>query len=109
MLVWLGHFDRFALAQPDTRRLLATIFRAGGHRFAPRKRKNKAQVEAYTFGDVVEEAMHFPAFSVYIEENVKISRGANEITVDVSYVVPIDFPGFTYQWKIHHLAQNPIF
>lgn len=43
------------------------------------------------------------------EDNVKISRGANEITVDVNYTVPIEFPGFTYQWQIHHLAQNPIF
>lgn len=43
------------------------------------------------------------------EDNVKISRGANEITIDVSYTVPVEFPGFTYQWNIHHLAQNPIF
>ena len=43
------------------------------------------------------------------EENVKIKRAANEITVDVEYVVPIEFPGFTYQWKVHHVAENPIF
>ena len=43
------------------------------------------------------------------EENVVINRGNNEITVDVNYVIPVEFPGFTYQWKIRHLAQNPIF
>ena len=43
------------------------------------------------------------------EENIKITRAAQEITVDVNYTVPIEFPGFTYQWNIHHVAQNPIF
>jgi predicted membrane protein len=43
------------------------------------------------------------------EDNIKIHRGNNEITVDVEYVVPVEFPGYTYQWHIHHNAQNPIF
>lgn len=43
------------------------------------------------------------------ENNVSIKRAANEITVEVDYTVPIEFPGYTYQWHIHHLAQNPIF
>ena len=43
------------------------------------------------------------------EDNVTISRGANSISVDVQYVVPLEFPGFTYQWKFHHTADNPIF
>ena len=43
------------------------------------------------------------------EDNIKISRGNNEITVDVEYTVPIEFPGYTYQWHIHHSATNPIF
>lgn len=43
------------------------------------------------------------------EDAVKISRNAGEITVDVEYDVPIDFPGFTYKWHQHHHAQNPIF
>jgi len=40
---------------------------------------------------------------------VKIDRKANEIKVDVKYTVPVEFPGFTYQWKFHHKAENPIF
>jgi hypothetical protein len=43
------------------------------------------------------------------EDNVKISRGNNEITVEVNYIVPIEFPGYTYNWHISHRAQNPIF
>jgi hypothetical protein len=43
------------------------------------------------------------------EDNIHITRGANEITVVVEYVVPIEFPGYTYQWHISHVAQNPIF
>ena len=43
------------------------------------------------------------------ENDVKISRASSEITVDVDYVLPIEFPGYTYQWHINHHAQNPIF
>lgn len=43
------------------------------------------------------------------EENITIKRGGGEITVDVKYVVPIEFPGFTYKWRQHHHAKNPIF
>lgn len=43
------------------------------------------------------------------EDNVKINRGANQISIDVQYVVPVDFPGFVYKWKFHHRADNPIF
>jgi hypothetical protein len=43
------------------------------------------------------------------EENIKVSRANSEITVDVDYVIPVEFPGFTYQWHQHHHAKNPIF
>ena len=43
------------------------------------------------------------------EDDVKIRRGNNEITVEVNYVVPIEFPGYTYRWHINHTANNPIF
>jgi hypothetical protein len=43
------------------------------------------------------------------EENVKITRASGEITVEVEYDVPIDFPGKTWMWHQHILAQNPIF
>ncbi len=43
------------------------------------------------------------------ENDIKISRGNNEITVEVNYTVPVDFPGYTYQWHFNHTATNPIF
>jgi predicted membrane protein len=43
------------------------------------------------------------------DEDVDIKRGAGEITVTVSYTVPIVFPGYTYNWHLVHVVQNPIF
>ena len=43
------------------------------------------------------------------EDDVKIVRANSQITVDVEYDVPIEFPGFTYKWHQHHHAENPIF
>jgi hypothetical protein len=43
------------------------------------------------------------------EDNVKIRRRQNDITIDVDYVVAIEFPGYTYNWHINHHAENPIF
>ncbi len=42
-------------------------------------------------------------------DNVKITRGANEITVEVEYDVPVQFPGKTWNWHQHIVAQNPVF
>ena len=43
------------------------------------------------------------------EDNVKINRGQNNIVVDVDYTIPVDFPGYVYQWHFNHHAENPIF
>lgn len=43
------------------------------------------------------------------EDNIKINRRQNDITVEVDYTVPIEFPGYTYNWHIHNEASNPIF
>ena len=43
------------------------------------------------------------------KESVTINRTANTIRVDVEYVVPVEFPGYTYHWNFHHSAENPIF
>lgn len=42
-------------------------------------------------------------------DDIKINRHNSEITVQVEYTVPIEFPGYTYQWHITHEATNPIF
>lgn len=43
------------------------------------------------------------------DDNIKIERTANNIKVDVDYVMPVKFPGFTYQWHFNHHQENPIF
>ena len=43
------------------------------------------------------------------DDNVKITRGANQITIEVDYVVPIEFPGYIYQMHVHNEQTNPIF
>lgn len=43
------------------------------------------------------------------DEDIEITRHGNEIQVDVDYVVPVSFPGRTWEWHQHHHAENPIF
>lgn len=43
------------------------------------------------------------------DQDIRITRAQSTITIDVDYVVPIDFPGKTYEWHINHHAENPIF
>jgi hypothetical protein len=43
------------------------------------------------------------------KESVTIRRAATTIHVQVQYTVPVEFPGFTYQWNFQHIAENPIF
>ena len=43
------------------------------------------------------------------DENVVIVRSNSEITVTVTYTMPIAFPGYTYNWHLEHEAKNPIF
>jgi hypothetical protein len=43
------------------------------------------------------------------KESVTIRRAATTIHVEVEYTVPVEFPGFTYQWNFRHVAENPIF
>jgi predicted membrane protein len=42
-------------------------------------------------------------------EDVNIVRANSEITIEVNYTIPIQFPGYTYQWHIEHHVHNPIF
>lgn len=43
------------------------------------------------------------------KEDIKIQRARERIRVEVDYVVPVEFPGYTYQWSFEHIAENPIF
>lgn len=43
------------------------------------------------------------------DEDIVIRRSSADISVEVTYVVPVEFPGFTYDWNFRHHAENPIF
>jgi hypothetical protein len=43
------------------------------------------------------------------DDGITIVRAGNLIRVDVDYIVPVVFPGYTYQWHFHHHAENPVF
>lgn len=42
-------------------------------------------------------------------DSVDVSRAANTIKIEVNYTVPVEFPGYTYNWKFTHKTDNPIF
>lgn len=43
------------------------------------------------------------------DDNIKIKRANNYIRIDVRYTVPVEFPGYTYNWDFRHYYENPIF
>ena len=43
------------------------------------------------------------------EQDIKITRSAQFIKVEVEYTIAVEFPGYTYNWKFHPIAENPVF
>ena len=43
------------------------------------------------------------------EDNVKVRRQSSIVYVDVEYDVPVDLPGYTFNWHFQHKTENPIF
>lgn len=41
--------------------------------------------------------------------DIVVKRSPNYIRVDVNYTVPVEFPGYTYNWKFQHKHENPVF
>ena len=51
------------------------------------------------------EELNFPV----TDDDIEISRKSTYVIIDVKYTVPVDLPGYTYNWNFHHHAENPIF
>ena len=51
------------------------------------------------------EELNFPV----TDDNIEISRKSTYVIIDVKYTVPVDLPGYKYNWNFHHHAENPIF
>ena len=43
------------------------------------------------------------------KENVKVQRNGDRIYMEVEYTIPVEFPGYTYQWNFHQKLDRPIF
>ncbi|HKH48826.1 MAG TPA: hypothetical protein VKM72_29520 [Thermoanaerobaculia bacterium] len=43
------------------------------------------------------------------KENVTVVRNGDRIRMTVDYTVPVDFPGYTYNWHFRHELDRPIF
>lgn len=43
-------------------------------------------------------------------EDVHVERTQSSyVRIEVKYTVPVQFPGFTYNWNFRHYYENPIF
>lgn len=43
------------------------------------------------------------------DKDVEIKRTSSNIRIKVSYTVPVEFPGYTYQWHFKVETDNPVF
>ena len=44
-----------------------------------------------------------------LKENVSVVKNGDRIRMSVDYTVPVDFPGYTYNWHFRHELDRPIF
>jgi hypothetical protein len=43
------------------------------------------------------------------KDHIKVERVGDNIRMEASYTVPIEFPGYTYEWHFDHQVDRPIF
>lgn len=43
------------------------------------------------------------------KDHVMVERSGDRIRMSVDYTVPVEFPGYTYNWHFHHELDRPIF
>ena len=43
------------------------------------------------------------------KETVTVVRAGDRIRMTVEYTIPVDFPGYTYNWHFRHELDRPIF
>ncbi|HKI05954.1 MAG TPA: hypothetical protein VKK31_28505 [Thermoanaerobaculia bacterium] len=43
------------------------------------------------------------------KENIIIERNGDRIYMEIDYTVPVEFPGYTYQWHFRQKLDRPIF
>jgi len=43
------------------------------------------------------------------KKDVRVERNGDNIFMEIEYTVPLEFPGYTYQWHFHQKLDRPIF
>ena len=43
------------------------------------------------------------------KENITVEKGRDRIRMTVDYTMPVEFPGYTYNWHFRHELDRPIF
>ena len=43
------------------------------------------------------------------KDDVEVQRVGDRIRMEASYTVPLEFPGYTYEWHFDHEVDRPIF
>jgi hypothetical protein len=43
------------------------------------------------------------------KKDVNVERNGDNIFMEIDYTVPLEFPGYTYQWHFHQKLDRPIF
>ncbi|HEX5761326.1 MAG TPA: hypothetical protein VF121_19240 [Thermoanaerobaculia bacterium] len=43
------------------------------------------------------------------KEGVHVERIGDRIKMEAHYTVPLEYPGYSYQWKFDHVVDRPIF
>lgn len=66
-------------------------------------RDNEEQLKAKILGRATELGLPVG------KEDVTVSKGNDRVRMSVRYTVPLDFPGYTYQWNVNHELDRPIF
>lgn len=43
------------------------------------------------------------------KKDITVQRRAGRIRMKCTYTVPVEFPGYTYQWHFEHIVDRPVF
>ena len=60
----------------------------------------------------IKKAIATKAFQLKIpvtENDINLQRTSDSISIKVDYVVPVEFPGYTYNWQFSVNAEYPVF
>jgi hypothetical protein len=74
--------------------------------------EEQAKFAANTPPEQIEKAILAKAQALRLpltKEQVKAERVGDSIRMEASYTVPLEFPGYTYNWSFDHKVDRPIF